>query len=84
MLRKSPLGSYRLKGGEGSIATWTDRALQRIGLVSEESNALVEIQVPGSAEEMRWKVRIGADECFECTSLYELTGELGKRLKGEG
>lgn len=83
MLRKSPLGSYVLRGTEGKTFTWTDRALQRIGLVSDESNALVQVQVPDTVEHAVWNVRIGSLEHFSCTSLYELTAELGKRLKGE-
>lgn len=82
MLRKQSLGSYILQGTEGKTFTWTERALQRIGLVSAESNALVEVQVPESSKAQVWKVSINSKEHFECTSLYELTGELGKRLKG--
>lgn len=82
VLRKQPLGSFALKGPEGKTFTWTERALQRIGLVSDESNALVEVQLPESSQVQVWKVSIHAQEHFECTSLYELTGELGKRLKG--
>ncbi|HEY3369255.1 MAG TPA: ABC transporter ATP-binding protein [Prolixibacteraceae bacterium] len=82
MLRKNSLGSYRLKGPEGKKATWTNRALQRIGMVYDESDPLVEVQIPESQEAMIWKVSIDSKEHFEFTSLYELTGELGKRLKG--
>lgn len=82
MLRKQPLGSYTLKGPEGKTFTWTERALQRIGLVSDESNARVKVQVPESSDAPVWKVSIEPNEHFECTSLYELTAELGKRLKG--
>ncbi|HET6559386.1 MAG TPA: ABC transporter ATP-binding protein [Prolixibacteraceae bacterium] len=82
MLRKQSLGSYALKGPEGKTFTWTERALQRIGLVSDESNALVEVQVPDSSDAQVWKVSIDTKEQFECSSLYEMTGELGKRLKG--
>lgn len=82
MLRKTPLGSYTLKGPEGRISTWTERALQRIGLVGDESNALVEVQVPESSDANVWKVSINSNEYFVCSSLYELTGELGKRLRG--
>jgi iron complex transport system ATP-binding protein len=81
MLRKTPLGTYSLKGPEGRNFCWTGRALQRIGLVSDETNALVVVEVPESSEKQIWKVSIGATEYFECKSLYELTAEFGKRLK---
>jgi len=82
MLRKNRLGSYSLIGLEGKIATWTGRALQRIGLMCNESNPLVVINVPLDSKNPVWKVEINSLEKFECTSLYELTAELGKRLKG--
>jgi iron complex transport system ATP-binding protein len=82
MLRKSPLGSYTLKGGEGSIATWTGRALHRIGLEEQPVNALVQITVPEVLGASPWKVSIGTSQTFECSSLYELTAELYNRLNG--
>jgi len=81
MLRKTPLGSFSLKGPEGKCFCWTGRALQRIGLISDETNALVVVEVPESSNEQVWKVSIGGKDNFECRSLYGLTGELGKRLK---
>ena len=80
MLRKNSLGSYRLKDSEGKIATWTGRALQRIGLVCDESNPLVVINIPLKGINSVWKVEINLNEKFQCTTLYELTAELYKRL----
>lgn len=82
MLRKNSLGSYSLKGTEGKTSTWTGRALQRIGLFFDQNNPLVVVNVPIEAINPLWKVEINSVEKFECTSLYELTAELGKRLKG--
>ena len=80
MLRKNSLGSYLLKGPEGKTATWTGRALQRIGLICDPANPLVVITVPIQENNSVWKVEINTVEKFECTSLYELTAELYKRL----
>ena len=80
MLRKTSLGSYSLKGPEGKTATWTSRAMQRIGLVCDETNPLVVITVPLQEKNPVWKVEINSVEKLECTSLYELTNELFKRL----
>lgn len=80
MLRKNNLGTYRLKGPDGNLLTWTSRALQRIGMVCVESNPLVVITVPSQKDNLYWKVEINSEEIFECTSLYELTAELYKRL----
>ena len=80
MLRKNSLGSYSLKGPEGKILTWTSRALQRIGLVCDQSSPLVVISVPIEEKNLIWKVEINSGEKFECFSLYELTAELYKRL----
>lgn len=80
MLRKNSLGSYTLKGRVGSIATWTGRALQRIGLEEETEDALVQITVPETVGASPWKVSIGSAQTLECNSLYELTAELYMRL----
>ncbi len=80
MLRKNSLGSFALKGSEGKTAIWTGRALQRIGLVCNESDPLVVVNVPSGDKNPFWKVEINSAEKFECTSLYELTAELCKRL----
>jgi len=82
MLRKNIIGSYILKGHEGKSATWTGRALQRIGLVCNETDPLVVVNVPSTDKNPIWKVEINLEEKFECSSLYELTAELCKRLNG--
>ena len=82
MLRKNIIGSYILKGEEGKIATWTGRALQRIGLVCDGTNPLVVVNIPSDKNETIWKVEINSIEIFDCISLYELTAELFERLTG--
>lgn len=80
MLRKNSLGSFVLKGDQGKIATWTSRALQRIGLVYDESDPLVIIEIPSELKNPVWKVKLKSEEKYTCTTLYELSGELWKRL----
>lgn len=82
MLRKNSLGNYLLKGSEGKFFNWTARAMQRIGLVCNESNPLVVVFIPIEEKNPVWQVEINSVEKFECTSLYELTAELYKRLNG--
>jgi hypothetical protein len=82
MLRKNTIGTYTLKGREGKIFNWTCRALQRIGLVYTETDPLVVINIPTEEKNMVWKVEINSKEKLDCSSLYELTAELSKRLTG--
>lgn len=79
-LRKNSLGSYRLKGPIGKMTTWTDHALQRIGLVCDEINPLVAVTVTSTEENPVWKAEINSGKYFECASLYDLTGELYMQL----
>lgn len=82
MLRKNSLGNYSLKGNEGITKTWTSRALLRIGLINNESDPLVVVDIPSHMENPVWKAVINTSQKFECNSLYELTAELQKRLNG--
>jgi iron complex transport system ATP-binding protein len=82
MLRKNSLGTFTLKGADGKTFTWTGRALQRIGLVSDEINPMVVVNIPVDEKNPLWKVEINSLEKFECSSLYELTAGLYKRLNG--
>jgi len=49
-------------------------------LVCDESNPLVVINVPLEGINSVWKVEINLNEKFQCTTLYELTAEIYKRL----
>lgn len=82
MLRKNSLGSYALIGSEGQISTWTGRALQRIGLVCDGSDPLVVVDIPSEEKNTIWEVEINSTEKLVCSSLYELTAALYKRLNG--
>jgi iron complex transport system ATP-binding protein len=80
MLRKNVIGSYRLVGKKGLEFIWTKRSMERIGLIENEHEPTIVINIDQFHGHTIWKVQFLSGETLECRSLYDLTAVLSLRL----